>query len=214
MAAIPAAQGEVWQLRIEGRQEGQQVINVMHFRAETASDDVQTRLFTAILTCFITTLLPKLSSQYKFERLIGKRVSPDVGPDVIMLDETSVLAQGNAAALPSYASAVLSIRTTRAGRSGRGRMFIGGIPELATTNSAFDPASEFWLALIAFVACVGTKFLVPDVAQPNQWSFGVMSRKLGGVKPPFAANGYAPYTSIEPKSLVATTRSRKVGHGS
>lgn len=214
MAAIPVAQGEVWQLRFEGRQEGQQVINVMHFRAETASDDVQTRLFAAVLTCFITVLLPKLSSQYTFERLIGKRVTPDVGPDVILLDETSVLAAGNAAALPTYASACISIRTTRGGRSGRGRMFIGGIPEAATTNSSFDPTSEYWLALVAFVACIGTKFLVPDVPGLNQWSFGVMSRKLGGVKPPFAANGYAPYTSMEPKGLLATTRSRKVGHGS
>lgn len=213
MAATPAAQGEVWQLRFEGRQEGQQVINVLHFRAETASDDVQTRLFTAILTCFVTTLLPKLSTQYKFERLIGKRVTPDVGPDMVIAADETMNAEGNAAALPSYASAVLSIRTTRAGRSGRGRMFIGGIPEISTINSSFDPGSEFWIALVAFVTCIGTKFLVPDVAQPNQWSFGVMSRKLGGAKPPFAANGYAPYTSIEPKAIVATTRSRKIGHG-
>lgn len=214
MPSITATANDIWQVRIEGRQEGQDVFNVLHFSSLNGDTDVLTNLLTAILQCFITTLLPKMSSQYKFQRIIGKRVSPDVGPDVVLLDDTNILAAGNAAALPTFSSAVMSIRTVRGGRSGRGRMFIGGIPENATTNSAFDQASDFWLALIAFAACVATKFLTLDVPAANSWAFGVMSRKLGGAKPPFAAAGFAAYTSMTPAQLVATTRSRKVGRGS
>jgi hypothetical protein len=117
--------------------------------------------------------------------------------------------------LPSFASCVVSIHTTRGGRSGRGRMFLPPPPEGNTTASYINITGNYWPAVIAFVACVATKFISGgDPPVVPLWEIGVVSRKLGGVKPPFLAVGFAPATRLAPNRLLATQRSRKIGHGS
>jgi len=115
--AIPAAVGSSWQVVIEGRQEGQLTANVMHFSCVGASADVDLHLIQVLLSCFITHLLPVLTSKWTLERVRWKQVAPAVGIEQISIPAGGPAAGGGAAtALPSFCSAVLSKRTLFAGR--------------------------------------------------------------------------------------------------
>lgn len=212
---VAAATGEVWRVLLQGRIEEQLCENVLWFRAATPDPDVLAGLLADIIECFLTGLVPHLGATYTFEQAVAQRCTPTIGAEVIYVPPSSMAVQGAAAgdAEPSFVSALISLRSSRAGRSGRGRMFIAGIPEGETTASNINSEGALWAALLAFVVCMLGKFISPDVPPPGQWEWGVFSRKIGGSKDPFAAAGFAPMISATPKQLLATTRSRKVGHG-
>jgi len=211
---VTAVTGDAYQVRIVGRQEGQETNNVLNFVAVTSIDDVELRLITAFITCFITHLLPVLTSKWTLEKVVWKRVRPTLGPEYITVPAGAGAGGGSASALPSYASACISIRTALGGRSHRGRMYIPGIPETATVDSMFDLTHAFWAGLLAFCACVVGDFIAGDPPAANTFQMEVYSRKIGGASFPYGASGYTPIVSLTPDQIVATTRSRKVGRGS
>lgn len=215
MPPVAAATGDIWQVLIQGRIEEQQCENVLFFRAATPDPDVLAGLVADIIECFLTALVPKLSATYTFEQLVARRIYPDTNAEVIYIPAAGVAVQGAAAgdAEPSFVSALISLRTTRGGRSGRGRMFIAGIPEGETASSYLLTESDLWLALLAFCVCMLGKFIVGDPPAPASWEWGVFSRKIGGFKAPFLPAGFAPMTEAKPIRLLATTRSRKIGRG-
>lgn len=215
--AQSATINEIYQVVIHGRQEEQEVLNIWHFRCLFTDNDVTLHLLTVVMNCIITALLPGLSQQYKLERVTGARVSPTLGPELEVTPPPEGLVQGAVAtdSLPTFNACVVSIRTVGAGRTGRGRMYLAGIPEASSTASFLSPESPYWAAVAAFVACFLTNFENSGSFEPpNKWQFGVMSRKLGGAKPPFLLAGFHDMTGLVPKQLIATMRSRKVGHGS
>lgn len=215
--ATGAGPNEVWEVVLEGRLHEQQCLNVMYFHSGLGSDDVETRLLRALIICVLTNLIPGLSSDYVFVGAKGKRVAPTLGPVIEMSPLQTDDVVGNTAgdSLPSVISALISIHTTRGGRSGRGRIFLAGIPEAGTIGSNLNIEGVSWPAILNFIACIAAQFFqVGDPPQVNQWQFGVMSRKIGGAKPPFLEAGFAPATRLVAKQLLATTRSRKVGRGS
>jgi hypothetical protein len=212
-----AAVGDVWQVIVRQKIENQDCLNIHHFQAITSISDVETTLLLALIQC-LEAFAPIRANTFKFEGLQAKQVTPILGP-LIEQDTTTgfdIMGEGVGDAGVSFNSAVVSIHTTRGGRSGRGRMYIGGLPESATVGSNFVSNSEFWLALVAYLACVAGKFIRttndPNVGQV--WDLGVVSRKLGGAKPPFTAGSFARATSLQPNMLVKSTISRKVGRGS
>lgn len=217
MPPVTAETGEIWRVKLISRFEGQEHLNILHFAAASASDDVQLRLLKAIVDCFLLHMMTGLPSDFTCTGAEGVRIFPTLGPPVTYIHTNESVANDGLAAgdhLPSFNSCVVSIHTTRGGRSGRGRMFIGGIPEASATGSMLLSTGAFWLAVVAFCACVAEEFFIGDPPAANSWQFGVFSRKLGGtVEAPLAA-GFAPATNLVPQQLIATTRSRKVGRGS
>lgn len=212
---VAAAAGEVWRVLLQGRIEEQLCENVLFFRAATPDPDVLAGLLADLIECFLTGLVPALGSTYTFEQAVAQRITPTMGAEVIFTPDNTFSVQGAAAgdAEPSFVSALISLRSNRAGRSGRGRMFIAGIPEGETTASLINSEGALWAALLAFIVCMLGKFISPDVPPAGQWEWGVFSRKIGGTKDPFSALGFAPMIAATPKQLLATTRSRKIGHG-
>jgi hypothetical protein len=211
----PVAVGEVVQVLVQGTIEEQQCENVWYFRALAADPDMLLHLLTAISTCLLTSLIPHLGSNYRLERIKGKVVSPLVGPEEEWIPGAGVASEGaeTGDTLPSYSSALISLHTTRGGRSGRGRIYVAGVPESQTVGSLINPELDLWAALIAFCLCMLDKFHPRDLPAAGDYDWGVMSRKIGGVKPPFLVAGYAPITRATPVRELATTRSRKLGHG-
>lgn len=215
--AVTAAAGELWQVVLEGRQESQQVMNVMHFRARGAVADVELTLLRQVLVCILTALRPVMGANYQVVRAVGKRVSPDVGPDIEVIPEVGEAVQGaeEGDTLPSYVSLCISIHSTRGGRSGRGRIFIPGIPELHSQGSFVPIGNPFWVGIIAYIACIADAFIHPEeLSEANKWDLGVLSRKAGAIKPPYLATQFARATRLTVKNTLGTTRSRKVGRGS
>lgn len=214
--AAPAAVGAIVQVRIVGRQEEQQVLNVLHFRTESGDVDFIIHLLTVILNCLVTSFLPGAGAAYTLEKVEGMQVSPTVGPWFEVSPDPEGVIQGQSAGdtESTVLSCVMSIRTEGAGRSGRGRIFMPAIPEASAAGSFITPESPYWTAVLAFAACLMSNFHYTSFPPTNSWQFGVMSRKIGGAKPPFLAAGFHSVTSITPQRLIATTRSRKVGRGS
>jgi hypothetical protein len=211
--AFPASVGDKFQVRVVGRMEGQETNNVLHFTALGGIDDVELRLIVALADCFITHILPVATSAWTLEKFVWKKVNPALGVEVHTTPAGVGPGAGAAAALPSYCSAVLSIRTSEGGRSKRGRMYLPGIPEAATLVSSFDTSNAYWTAVVAFAGCLATKFLLNDLPGANQFQMLIYSRKLGGSAFPYNNAGFTSVKSILPVQQLGTTRSRKVGVG-
>jgi hypothetical protein len=217
--ASPALANEIHEVTLIGRQESQEVLNILHFHTDSAVDDMEARLLAALLTCLATILRPHMGSNFQIVGARGKRVSPDVGPiyEIGPIDSTQVQGLAEGDTLPTFVSLVVNIHSTRGGRSGRGRMFIPGIPESASTGSAIETTNPYWTAILDYLVCVASSFIhLTDVPGANQISLGVLSRKLGApdhMKPPYLSTQFARATRLVPNNLLKTTNSRKIGHG-
>lgn len=214
MASIPAAVGDMFQVRVKGFQEGQETNNVLHFVCSAASSDVDLHLIQVLIQCFVTHLLPAWSANWTLDTVVWKRVSPTLSPEFVSSATTGVSGAVVTDSLPTFNAALVSIRTAQGGRSKRGRMFLAGIPESGTIKSSFDLAGLPWLAILAFVACIVDKFIDNGELGSDRFTLGVYSRKIGGAAFPYGAAGFTPAVSMNAVALVATMRSRKVGRGS
>jgi hypothetical protein len=214
--ATSAQPGEIWQAVVRAKLQGQDCLNVLYFECVNGTNNVETELIAALITCFVTHIIPVLSSEWRLESIRAKQVAPILGPEIEGFPAEGQLQQGQGAGdgLPSFVSAHISISTVRGGRSGRGRMYLGGIREADTTLSSISIESPTWAAIAGFIGCVATKFLGGGFNANQKFSLGVMSRKLGGAKPPFSVAGFARYTGLQRHTELGTTRSRKIGHGS
>jgi hypothetical protein len=211
---VPAATNDCYQVRIIGSVEGQETENVLHFKLASTDDDVLTHLVIVLVTCFVTNLLPVITSAWSLVEVRWKQVTPVLGPEFIYIPPAAGPGGGPATALPSFNSALFTVRTALGGKSHRGRMYLPGIPEAASINSELDPANAFWDGLVAFAACVAANFIAGDPPGAHSWMLCVYSRKIGGSSFPYGATGFTPMTTFTPVKLIASTRSRKVGRGS
>lgn|SRR5215212_2592410 len=213
--AIPAVAGDLWEVRLNGRLEGQQTTNVYHFRSIGPDDDVGTNLVAVIVQCFIDNLLPILSHNWSFENATYQKVGPTLGIQVVNAIVGSNVGEISGDSLPSYCAVVFSKTGEVGGKSHRGRMYLAGIPESASTGSSIPTDGIFWAAAIAYVACIALHFINPAIGSiSNHFEFVVYSRKLGGSHMPYTDAGVTKVLKFEPSQLLATMRSRKVGRGS
>jgi len=211
---IPVGNGDVVQVLIQGSIENQQCENVIYFKSQAADTDMLLHLLAEIAECMLA-MVPILAPSYTLERIKGKIVAPAVGLESEWTpgEGDTVTGADAGGGLPSFCSGLISLRTERPGRSGKGRMYIAGVPEESATNSILAVDSTFYVALAAFAACMLGKFKKKDIPAAGDYEWGVMSRKIGGEKPPFTVNGFSPIIEAIPRRELATTRSRKVGRG-
>ncbi len=211
---IAAALNSMWEVKFNGKLENQVIVNVFHFSCVGASSDVDLHLIQVIAACFVTHLLPVLTSGYTLENVTWKQVSPSLGVEQTTIPAGTLVGGGTAAALPSYCSAVVSKVTAVGGRSHRGRIYFGGIPEDQTTNSKITNGGPFWVAMGAFIECVLSEFVHPDPAGGTDlFDLIVYSRKIGGATFPYSNTGATAITNLVPHLELGTTRSRKLGRG-
>ena len=214
----PGSVGEIYEVITHQRQEGQEVLNVNYYRCATAVDDLEVRLLRALIVCLTTILRPTQGSNWQLVKMSAKRVTPDLGPifELAPVSTDDVQGDSEGDTLPAHCSLCVNIHTTRGGRSGRGRMFLAGIPEGATSGSYIETTNPHWTSILNYLACVAAAFVHPTIdTGSNIIQLGVMSRKLAGVsKPPFVASAFAPATRLVPRNIVGSSNSRKVGKGS
>lgn len=213
MPPVTAVIGDCFQVRVKGFLAGQECNNVLHFRAETASSDVETDLILKLIDCFVTHLLPGLTASYTLDTVLWKKVTPTLGPDFITAPAGGSVGGVSGDFLPTFNSALLSIRTAEGGRSKRGRMFLAGLPESGVTGNSMPIAGATWLAIVAFAACVVTAFIENSELGTGRFGLYVYSRKIGGSAFPSGAAGFTRAVSVNAVALVATMRSRKQGRG-
>lgn len=213
--AVAATAGDKFQVKLVGSIEGQETNNILHFASVNGDVDVELHLILVIVACFVEHLLPGLATGWQLRQVVYKRVSPTLGPEFVYLVPDAPEGGVSSDALPSLVSAVISIRTDFGGRSGRGRMYLAGLPEANVVGSKITVESVTWTNLVAFCACIASSFTQnAGLPGPNTWFMQVYSRKLGGSTFPYAAAGFHNVVSLTPDGFVGTTRSRKVGKGS
>jgi hypothetical protein len=214
--AVVASQNDIYQVVLNWQIEGQQCKNVLHFLCASGGGDadVDLHLIQVLLSCIVDSLLPGLSNSATLTNITWKKVSPLLGEEHVTTPVTPAVGENITTALPTFCSAVISIRTGQGGRSKRGRMYIPGLVAATDNQDFLDPADDLWLALIAFALCLLDHFKPGDPpATTNSWSLGVYSRKLGGSSFPYGAAGFSGGETFTPQRAIATTRSRKFGRG-
>jgi hypothetical protein len=203
------AAGEIYQATIEGKLDGQITNNVMHFRGTNNITGSEQSLADSVLDCVLTTLLPGLSNEFHIDRVRVRRILPTAG------NEVTAEAPGNSlgattGSLPSFNAAVLSLRSANGSKSGRGRMFIAGIP---TGGEAASQVSDtLQTTLVAFIACLAGKFISGLSTSGMEW--GVLSRKNYAANPSTESSWWNAITSVLVNDAIGTMRSRKLKHGS
>lgn len=206
-----ASDGEIFQVRPVMRLHDQQVMNVLHFRA-TGGPVIETDLIGALINCITTVLFPGLSADLTLERVDVKKVSAGAAKELEQTLVADNVGEEAGDCLPSHNAAVVTLRTIVPGRSGRGRMYLPGIPESGQAQSKISP--ELATIIAAFIDCMFTSFKIGDPPATNQFVWGVYSRKLGSPTPPYTSAGFAAITNYRVNTVIGTQRSRKVGRGS
>jgi hypothetical protein len=190
--------GQVYQVRIKWLLHGQQCLNVLNF-LNRGSQDLITGLVQPILDCITTHLIPVLSHDITLEGADVRNITGSVAQE-----ETVSLTSGNVGdesvdSLPSTNTAVVRLKTTHPGKTGRGRMALPGIPEDKQSLSALDPV--FVTAAVAFLACMAAAYINSDPLATPFFHWSVWSRK--------DTQAY-PITSTSVNNIVGSMRSRKV----
>lgn len=221
--ATPGVDDTLHEVVVHMRQQNQEILNVWHFRNETAVDDMELRLLRALLECYLLQWLPHVSNGVTIERVTGMQVGPTLGPlyEIIPGEDDTAVGAVSTGGLPTHDSCSIRIHTTRPGRHGMGRKQMPGIPEVATDQSTILTGSDYWEAILAFIACVMAKFVHSgELDGPNTISVGLISKSLQvrppdtNPKAPFALDLFARATKLTAQPKVGTTNSRKVGRGS
>lgn len=215
---MPAAVnvGDIVQVTPRYTIEGQQCENVWYFQCVVADPNMLANLLLVIAQCIITHLLPALGSNVTLDAVHGRVVGPALGSEDEWTPAAGDVVAGAAAGdpEPSFVAALVSIYTTRPGRTGRGRIYFGGVPEGSVVGSLLNTETGIYPAIIATLACIAAAFPLRELGGSASYEWGIYSRKAGGVtKPPYPPSGYAGITRTVVRREVATQRRRKLGRG-
>ncbi|HMC75237.1 MAG TPA: hypothetical protein VKG87_13115, partial [Terriglobales bacterium] len=194
----------VAQVTIAGVQDAQLTINDIYFEASGAiTGPSLTNLATNVASWVGVSLAPLLSEDWSSVAVRAIDLSSATG----LVGEAPAGGPGGVAseAAPNNVAACVSFRTAQRGRSGRGRNYVPGIPNVAVTLNTLAPT--FISDLVdAYFILVGAGSFTPG------WEMVVVSRQTAGALRP---TGIAiPVTDIRMVTpYVRSMRSREVGHG-
>lgn len=198
------ATGDIYEVVVGGTLHGQATRNVLHFRDVDGSASLNT-LLTEVKNCITSALLGAISADWQGAFVSGKKIYPSVG----LQEEVSMVGNNGTGlqALPSFVATLLSLHTTKPGRSGRGRVYLAGPQEQNTSNGQLEAAAI--TAFTAFVTCLVGKFISGTI----KYDWGVVSRVARAATPSAPANWFSPVTFVTLDKNLATQRSRKLGRG-
>lgn len=197
--ANPSIDGVGYQLRIQYLLHGQTCYNVLNFVSRGVLDLVND-LLIPVLACVTDNLLPVLSNEIIIQGADVKNVTGSVAQEAAIGRPADSIGEEAVNSLPSTNAAVVALKTTHPGKTGRGRMFLPGIPESHQANSQLD--SAFIAAAVAFLACMAAAYINSDPLATPFFHWCVRSRK--------DAQMY-PITNTAVRAVIGTMRSRKVG---
>ena len=201
MPPLMSIDGVSYQLRLKWRLHGQQCFNVLHFSSQ-GSQDLINNLLVPVVECVVDNLLPILSNEVTLDGADVKNVTGSTAQEA-----EHVLTSGNIGgvsgnSLPSTCAATVALKTVHAGRTGKGRMSLLGIPEANQANSTVD--ATFLAAAVAFLACMATAFINGDPPATPFFDWVVRSKK---------DNQFYAVQQTAVRQVIGSQRSRKLGLG-
>jgi len=207
------AANDVYRVVIRGRLFGSEIDNVMWFR-ERAGSSVGSGNNSAALAANVRTGIDTnwraiASTSMFYEAVQATRMVPyGDGPSEDAWAANTAGSAGASTAVHPQSAAVLTLYTSKIGRSRRGRIYICGMPG---TNAASGLWSAGTITGLTAIATTLTTRYGPSGSQ--SWELGVWSKKLAGATPPFTASAFEPITSIAVRSQIRSQRRRQVGVG-
>jgi len=198
--------GDIYQVTYQQTLEGQTMENVIHFREITGAS-TPAQINTAVQT-FLTTLSLAQSNQVVYTAIIVKQMTP-LAFDERILTPTTTTGANSSPAFNNTIAIVCTKRTGTAGKTHRGRIYIGGPPGTFTTDgnrlnatgaSAMGTVTSTWMSTYG-----------PTGTDPHL-QIGVYSRVIGGSLP-FTVAGWQPLSSIDTQIIFGNQRRRRIGVG-
>lgn len=205
MAFIPVP--DVAQAQIFGRIDGQTTINDLYFASESPPVTLGQLevLALGLADWFSASLLTLLSASFAFERVHVRDLTTQAGFSV---DQSAGAGPGGAggAFVPNNVAPCISFRTQIAGRSGRGRNYIPGVPQSVITGNTISPG------FIADTTIAYQGLLDTGSFKPTGWTWVVVSRfTLNAPRPAGVAN--AVLSVLYTDTTVDSQRRRLPGRG-
>lgn len=203
------------QLAVRGTVGGQTHVHTLHFRATTDLSTEQGIIDTWQASCRTAYRALFKSPDEPVQLLTARQVCGSV-PLRAPVEESEVagsrvgtLASGSDLA-PPHDAVVTSLRTALAGKSHRGRSYLGGI--LDDNQTAGIISAGYKTLIEAYYNTLLATFVGGGVG--NVWRWAIHSRVLAAVPGTQCQDSSSPVTTFIVRSEVGTMRSRKIGHGS
>ncbi len=205
------------ELAVIGVVGGEQHVHTLHFRFQTlnATD-------AGLVADFIANPLGTYRNIFynadtPAERVVARQVCG--GVPLRSPAESAPASPGGTRALtteraPGWVSVVNSVRTALAGRSRRGRFYIGGMAEYDVTGNYLSNANgSHAIAIPLYSAALIARYELVSGASAD-YKLVVHSRKLAAVAGSQCQNTSTPVNAILMRQLLGSTRSRRPGSGS
>lgn len=204
-----------FRLRVIGKLQGQDCIQVLHFATNTIINDPQQlnqllqQLCQHMLECIADNLLNAVTGDYTNLGVEGVQIYPTLSDPVFAAADAGAAGIQPATSV-SFSAALIQVRTGTGGKSGRGRNFWPPPGEDKITNSTIDLTATN--PFVAFTVCVANKFFAP--AKTTEFTLGVLSRKKVNNAPQPFDTAFRAATQMQLVRELAVMSSRKVGSGS
>lgn len=203
---------DIYRLRVYQRLHGSQVVNVYHFVQEDPTPATGAlELASDWVTNMRATSIARASNELLFEYVEVQSLVPFSGGPVTVNFPASTIGTVVAPCHSATLCEVITMYSSRAGRRGRGRMYLAGAPTQSTSISAGTWLSAQTTRTQTFATAVATRYMV--VGHPSGFSLGVWSRVLAGPDPPFSSDGFVRASALTVRTIVRTQRRRQVGVG-
>lgn len=205
--------GDVYRIAYVGTWNGQQVVNVFHFKMKSNAEPVSTA------ASYLTTYLYSIYKAYAQNTLTWNLVQGrKLTVPLEGLDYNLPTPQTGTQAVPSNPmthAVVVSLRTQYAGRRYRGRIYLPGLVSTYISNGTVTTTQRnamqtTWDDIIAAVGSTGAN---------SDLQMGVFSRVIGEVKDAgghvvsYNLSGFTPLTSALVRINLGSMRTRAIGRG-
>ena len=210
---------DVWQIAAKGKFQGQDVVNVFHFRSKGAGNTFSL-MAQSVRDAWLAPMQQQQDNDLVWTLISGRQLVGGEAVGELALIPNIVGDQTVAQPLPTQVALLCSLRTGQAGRRKRGRLYIPGYGVDQMDNGRpRDP-------LVSTVQGIANQFLALYGAGGSDGlqEWGVFSRVNGGTPipgtspvqygPPWFLEGFTPITEVIVRDVWATQRRRRIGVGS
>lgn len=165
----------VAQFNVRASFQNNQIENVLHFAndVDTIDPSILVAGATLLLNSWGDNIIPVVSSTYLLREVFAVDLTTETSETATASFTTPLPGAQGGQAAPASAALVLTHRTTKRGRSFRGRTYISGLTGASVTGNVVDGTT-------AGDILAGFQQVIADMQEAG-WTFVIASRISGGV---------------------------------
>jgi len=188
------------------------VVNVMHFVQEDPLPTVDAAfLANDFVTNMAATMKGRCTSQTSFLYCEVQSIIPFSGASAVVNFPGPNTGTGGGQAASATLCEVITIYSSRAGRRGRGRLYLpcgdtfGATPVNGSWQGAQTTKTQ------NFATALAARYMAHTTG--TSFSLGVWSRVLAGPNPPWPTSAFVRATALTVRTTIRTQRRRQLGVG-